>query len=200
MYKKLIVFLFLIIASFSFSLTATELYQNMNLTNKISHDTFIKALIGYNQIKVKKEGIIIIIDYNKPSVEKRFYVLDLYKQKILYETLVSHGKNSGKNRTLVFSNNKHSYQSQLGFFKTLSSYQGQYGFSLRLRGLQKGINSNAESRAIVIHGADSVSESFIKRHGFLGRTRGCPAIPLELINEIIPLIDEGVVLFIDGNN
>ncbi len=200
MHKKLLSFLFFIITSFSFSLTSSELYQNMNLTNKISYDTFTKALIGYNQIKVKKEGLIVIIDYNKPSVEKRFYVLDLYKQKILYETLVSHGKNSGKNRTLVFSNNRHSYQSQLGFFKTLSSYRGQYGFSLRLRGLQKGINSNAESRSIVIHGADYVSESFIKRHGFLGRTRGCPAIPTKFIKKIIPLIDEGVVLFIDGNN
>ena len=71
---------------------------------------------------------------------------------------------------------------------------------MRLRGLQKGINSNAESRSIVIHGADYVSESFIKKHGFLGRSRGCPAIPIKFTNEIIPLIAEGVVLFIDGNN
>lgn len=185
---------------FSNSKDVTSLYSKMNLENKISFETFSQALKGYEQITNKKNDLIVIIDYTKLSTDERFYVLDLKNQKIIFESLVSHGKNSGQNRTLSFSNNPNSYKTSLGFFVTGNSYQGEFGYSLRLKGLEEGINSNAESRNIVIHGADYVSKKFIEQHGFLGRSLGCPALPLELNSKVIETIKNGTVLYVVGSD
>ena len=177
-----------------------SVYDSLNIKNKIDYSIFQKAYLGYVQISNKNPGVLIIIDYTKPSNEERFYVLDLNNKKLVYSTRVAHSKNSGLEIPLEFSDDPNSYQSSLGFFVTLGEYNGAYGYSLRLKGLEENINANAEDRAIVIHGGDIVEDEYIKKFGFAGRSLGCPVLPNSLTREIIDFIKHGRVLFIYGND
>ena len=177
-----------------------SVYDSLNIKNKIDYSIFQKAYLGYVQIQNKNPGVLIIIDYTKPSNEERFYVLDLNKKKLVYSTRVAHSKNSGLEIPLEFSDDPNSYQSSLGFFVTLGEYNGAYGYSLRLKGLEENVNANAEDRAIVIHGGDIVEDEYIKKFGFAGRSLGCPVLPYSLTRQIIDFIKHGRVLFIYGND
>ena len=177
-----------------------SVYDSLNIKNKIDYSIFQKAYLGYVQISHKNPGVLIIIDYTKPSNEERFYVLDLNKKKLVYSTRVAHSKNSGLEIPLEFSDDPNSYQSSLGFFVTLGEYNGAYGYSLRLKGLEENVNANAEDRAIVIHGGDIVEDEYIKKFGFAGRSLGCPVLPYSLTRQIIDFIKHGRVLFIYGND
>ena len=177
-----------------------SVYDSLNIKDKINYPIFQKAYLGYVQISNKNPGVLIIIDYSKPSNEERFYVLDLNKKKLVYSTRVAHSKNSGLEIPLQFSDDPNSYQSSLGFFVTLGEYNGAYGYSLRLKGLEENINANAEDRAIVIHGGDIVEDEYIKKFGFAGRSLGCPVLPAALTKEIVNYIKHGRVLFIYGND
>ena len=177
-----------------------SVYDSLNIKNKIDYSIFQKAYLGYVQISNKNPGVLIIIDYTKPSNEERFYVLDLNNEKLVYSTRVAHSKNSGLEIPLEFSDDPNSYQSSLGFFVTLGEYNGAYGYSLRLKGLEENINANAEDRAIVIHGGDIVEDEYIKKFGFAGRSLGCPVLPHSITREIIDFIKHGRVLFIYGND
>ena len=177
-----------------------SVYDSLNIKDKIDYSIFQKAYLGYVQISNKNPGVLIIIDYSKPSNEERFYVLDLNKKKLVYSTRVAHSKNSGLEIPLQFSDDPNSYQSSLGFFVTLGEYNGAYGYSLRLKGLEENINANAEDRAIVIHGGDIVEDEYIKKFGFAGRSLGCPVLPHSLTREIIDFIKHGRILFIYGND
>ena len=177
-----------------------SVYDSLNIKDKIDYSIFQKAYLGYVQIQNKNPGVLIIIDYTKPSNEERFYVLDLNKKKLVYSTRVAHSKNSGLEIPLEFSDDPNSYQSSLGFFVTLGEYNGAYGYSLRLKGLEENINANAEDRAIVIHGGDIVEDEYIKKFGFAGRSLGCPVLPHSLTRPVIDFIKHGRVLFIYGND
>ena len=182
------------------TLDVKSVYDSLNIKGKIDYSIFQKAYLGYVQIPNKNPGVLVIIDYSKPSNEERFYVLDLNKKKLVYSTRVAHSKNSGLEIPLEFSDDPNSYQSSLGFFLTLGEYNGAYGYSLRLKGLEENINANAESRAIVIHGGDIVDDEYIKKFGFAGRSLGCPVLPTALTKEIVNYIKHGRVLFIYGND
>jgi hypothetical protein len=175
---------------------ARTYYTNCGLEGKLDFEIFAFAMEALDEMEYGNEDIVTIIDFSKPSTEKRLFILDLKKQQILYHTFVAHGKNTGANMATKFSNNKGSNQSSLGLYRTGESYQGKHGYSLRLDGLEKGFNDNARSRAVVMHSASYVSESFIKRHGRLGRSWGCPAVPVEFSEEIIDLIKGGSCLYI----
>lgn len=177
-----------------------SLYNQLHLQNKLEYSVFSQAIKGYNKIPDKKEGKITIVDFSKPSNEERFFVIDLENKKLDYCTYVSHGKNTGTVSAIKFSNVTNSFQSSLGFFLTANPYEGNNGYSLRLKGLEPGINSNAFRRNIVIHGADYATKKFIEKYGFLGRSLGCPAIPTEISKEVIDSIKEGTVLYIHGND
>ena len=178
-----------------------NLYREAELEPQLPFALFRSAMIGfYNMEELNFFDIITIIDYSKPSTAKRFYVIDLEKKKLLYKSCVAHGKNSGEDLARDFSNVQDSKKSSLGFFLTAETYQGKNGYSLRLDGIEKGINHNARKRAIVIHGADYVSNTFIQREGRLGRSWGCPALPGEKSEEIINAISGGRGLFIYGND
>ena len=158
------------------------------------------ALAGY-EILVKEKSInrpevITIIDFSLQSDRERLWVLDLNQGKVLFHCLVSHGRNSGELMAENFSNTPGSYESSPGFYVTGETYIGKHGLSLALDGLETGINDKARQRAIVIHGADYVSDDFIRTHGRLGRSQGCPAVPVELSEEIIKTIKDGSCLFI----
>jgi hypothetical protein len=178
-----------------------KLWSDCNLKEYISFEIFNTAIIGLNHIKSQvNKNIITIIDFSKPSTEKRFYVIDIVSRRLLYCCLVAHGKNSGENYARSFSNTSGSLMSSLGFFLTAETYYGNHGYSLRINGLEKGINDNARSREIVIHGADYVSDEYIKKYGRLGRSWGCPALPLDMFKDIIDKISGGTCLFIYGDD
>jgi hypothetical protein len=136
-----------------------------------------------------------VIDYSRPSTEPRLWVFDLSRQRLLFEELVAHGRNTGENMAAKFSNVEGSYMSSLGGFETQESYVGQNGYSLRLRGLEQGFNDQARERAIVIHGAPYVSEQLISSQGRLGRSLGCPAVRPAIAKSLIDTIRNGSFVF-----
>lgn len=162
-------------------------------------ECFSKAFKGYTQLKAKgiiKKDLLTVIDFSKSSNTKRLWIIDMATKTVLYNTLVSHGKNSGNEFATAFSNETNSNMSSLGFYATGELYQGKHGASMRLDGLEAGINSNARSRAIVVHAADYVCADFAKKHSRIGRSLGCPALPNALNKEIISLIEGKSCLFI----
>lgn len=180
---------------------SVQLYNQLGLDSLGLHENaFRQALKGWEKLKQKgmldRESIMTIADFSQPSTRKRLYVIDMEQGKILFHTYVAHGRNSGKEQAVNYSNKPRSYQSSPGFYRTESTYYGSNGYSLRLKGLEKGINDNADKRAIVMHGADYVSEHLIQGQGYLGRSQGCPAIPVKLTRPIINTIKEGSCLFI----
>ncbi len=176
-----------------------QLFEDMQLGKMVNFIAFRQAVVGYNRIKEKTKPILTLIDFSKPSTEKRLFVFDMEKKKLLYSSVVSHGKNSGENYATSFSNTYGSYKSSLGFYLTENTYQGKNGYSLILNGLEKGINDKAKERAIVVHGAAYANPS-VTTSGRLGRSFGCPALPQALAKPIINTIKEGSVLFIYANN
>ncbi|MFA7446469.1 MAG: murein L,D-transpeptidase catalytic domain family protein [Flavobacteriaceae bacterium] len=177
-----------------------ELYHDFGLTETLQFEAFRQAMQGREKIKAKNKNIITIIDFTLPSTEKRMVVLDLERKQVLFHTIVSHGRNSGEKYATSFSNKHGSYQSSLGFYLTENTYFGGNGYSLRLDGLEKGINDQAKARAVVIHGADYCSEAIIKSTGRLGRSYGCPALPREINEEVINTIKNGTLLYIYADN
>lgn len=177
-----------------------DLYCEMNISRFVNYSAFEQAVNGYQKIEGRRKDILTLIDFTKPSTEERMYVLDMKNRKILYVSHVSHGRNSGGNYATSFSNISGSYKSSLGFYLTENTYQGKNGYSLILEGLEKGINDKARERAIVIHGAAYANPSVIKSSGRLGRSLGCPALPLAVSKPIIDTIKGGSLLYIYANN
>ncbi len=178
-----------------------SVYHGLKLDSLgLSTEAFEQAMKGWEKLKKKgslsNETILTIADFSQPSTSKRLYVLDVEKNQLLFHTYVAHGRNSGKEQAVSYSNRAKSHMSSPGFYRTESTYYGNNGYSLKLAGLEKGINDNALRRAIVIHGADYVSESLIESQGYLGRSYGCPAIPTYLTRPIINTIKNGTCLFI----
>jgi hypothetical protein len=162
-------------------------------------ETFIKAFEGYhaleNQGKVKN-NILTIVDFSFSSTKERMWVIDMENKKVILQTLVSHGMNSGKEFAKSFSNQNESFKSSLGFFITGETYNGKHGISLKLDGQEYGLNDNARERAVVVHGADYVSKSLANRQGYIGRSQGCPAVAPEVASKLIKTIKNKSVLFI----
>jgi hypothetical protein len=142
-----------------------------------------------------RSSVLTVIDYSLPSTERRLWVLDVAKGRVLFHELVAHGRGTGDNLARTFSNRPGSNQSSVGTFLTGPTYRGTHGLSLRLKGLEPGVNHLAEARAIVVHGAQYVSESMARAMGRLGRSQGCPAVREEISGEIIRTIKDGTLLF-----
>jgi L,D-transpeptidase-like protein len=139
--------------------------------------------------------ILTVIDYSLASSRKRLWVFDLEKKKVLFFELVAHGKGSGADYAKKFSNESGSLATSLGLFETSATYSGKHGYSLKLKGLEKGINDKALERAIVIHGAWYVTAEFAKQHGRLGRSWGCPALDKAVAKKVIDTIKDGSLVF-----
>jgi hypothetical protein len=162
-------------------------------------ECFVEALRGFYTLKEKgliKKDILTLVDFSLSSNAKRLWIIDLSTNEVLLQSLVAHGRNTGEEFANNFSNTPESFKSSLGFYATGEVYNGKHGLSLKLDGLEKGLNNYARKRAVVIHGADYVSESFIKYHKRLGRSQGCPAVPLEFASEIITMIKDKSCLYI----
>lgn len=162
-------------------------------------ESFTKALKGFYALQAQgkiQKNILTLIDFSLSSNVKRLWIIDLNSNKVLFNSLVAHGRNTGNEFAESFSNKAESYKSSLGFYATGEVYQGKHGTSLRLDGLERGLNDNARARAVVMHGANYVAESFIKQNNRLGRSLGCPAIPMNMTKEIISLIKDKSCLYI----
>jgi hypothetical protein len=138
---------------------------------------------------------LAVIDYSRPSTERRLWIFDLQRKRLLLRDYVAHGRMSGENFAESFSNRLNSNQSSLGLFRTAESYSGKHGYSLRMDGLEPGLNDLARERAIVIHGADYVSPSLVKSQGRIGRSLGCPAVRPEVARMVVDQLKGGQFLF-----
>jgi len=164
----------------------------------LDHGALVLALKAFDRARRAgeiKRDVLTLIDYSRPSREPRLWVIDLARDAILFRELVAHGKNSGGDRATSFSNTPGSLKSSLGLFVTRGTYQGEHGYSMRLKGLQPGINDQAESRAIVIHGAEYVRPDIVGELGRLGRSWGCPALPTRVASDIIDHTKGGTAVF-----
>lgn len=176
-----------------YSITKLESYG-------LSVDAFNYAWKGYQKLLEKKQisraEFLTICDFSQPSSKKRLYIIDIVNNKLVTNTYVAHGKNSGGEYATKFSNTPESLQSSLGFYITSNTYIGAHGLSLRVNGVDHGYNDNALVRTIVIHGAAYVDDARAKAGVFMGRSFGCPAVPQKESKEIITTIKNGTCLFI----
>ena len=181
-------------------------YNIINLSGKgLSNTVFNLALKGFkkrvSQGKIFNDNILKIVDYSQSSNSKRLYVIDLKNKKLLFNTYVAHGRNTGEEFAKTFSNDEGSLKSSLGFYVTELPTIGLHtGFALLINGIEKGFNDNALRRSIIFHAANYVSESFIKNNGRLGRSLGCPALPTESNRAIIETIKGGTCVFVYNPN
>jgi len=167
----------------------------------LSRDVFDLAIKGLRKLdsdgQLNNPNIVTIADYSQSSNKKRLYVIDLENRKLLFNTYVAHGRNTGDEYARSFSNKEGSFKSSLGFYITEKPIVGSHtGFALLIKGVEKGINDQAVKREIIIHAADYVTENYIKKYGRLGRSLGCPTLPPELNKPIIERIKGGTCLFI----
>jgi hypothetical protein len=164
----------------------------------LSFDAFQRAFEGYVATPERRRDVLTIIDFTLPSTAKRLWVIDMAAHRVLFNTLVAHGQGSGENYATRFSNRSGSHQSSLGRYLTGGTYMGGNGYSMFLDGLEPGVNDNARSRSVVVHGAAYANPSVIAHGGRLGRSWGCPALPLDEVRPVIDAIKDGSVLFIYG--
>ncbi len=180
---------------------ATALYNSIRLEELgLSKVAFDYAWKGYeyllNHKKISRSNYLTICDFSQSSLKKRLYIIDIENNKLVTQTYVAHGRNSGGEYANRFSNQPESLQSSLGFYVTASTYIGKHGLSLKIDGVEPGINDKAMMRTIVIHGADYVSAGRAAAGGYMGRSWGCPAVPKQEANSIISTIKNGTCLFI----
>jgi L,D-transpeptidase catalytic domain len=182
-------------------LEAITLSADLKLEDSgLSEKVLEYALLGYHRLLKKgmlqKTDVLTVCDFSQSSSKKRMYIIDVFNRTLLFQTYVAHGVSSGQEYANSFSNTPESHKSSLGFYVTRDTYYGNNGLSLRIDGMDRGFNTLADERNIVIHGAPYVSERILHKYGVMGTTFGCPAIPEELTEEIIPTIKSGSCFFI----
>jgi hypothetical protein len=178
-----------------------SIYNLVGLGNYgVTKEVFFKAYKGYryllNQSALSKKNLLTICDYSQSSRKKRLYVIDLSSSRLLFNTYVSHGTNSGGEYATSFSNLPSSNKSSLGFMVTAETYSGIAGYSMRLNGMEAGINDLVRSRDIVLHGSQFVNEAVISARGRIGSSYGCPAVPFGIHEKIIDAIKGGSCFYI----
>ena len=175
------------------------LYDSLKLdASGLTKETVEYAVKGYE--KLADSGLVnnpylTIVDLSQSSRKKRFYILDMKNDKLVWNTFVAHGRNSGIDEATKFSNQPNSNESSLGFYLTKDTYKGKHGLSLRISGLEDGFNDNAEARGIVVHGAPYVTPARVNS-GYMGRSQGCPALPQNEYADVINIIKGGSVMFV----
>jgi hypothetical protein len=179
---------------------STSMYDNLHLQDAgLSQDAMYYAVKGYEKLKengqVENNRYLTIVDLSQSSRKKRFYILDMENNQLVWNTYVAHGKNSGVDEATRFSNAFNSEESSLGFYITRSTYTGKHGLSLRISGQEPGFNDNAEARGVVVHGAPYVNADRVSTP-YMGRSQGCPALPINEYSRVINIIKGGSVLFV----
>ncbi|MDO6431368.1 murein L,D-transpeptidase catalytic domain family protein [Flavitalea sp. BT771] len=180
---------------------AAFMYDYMELENSdLNEQAFEYAWRGYHNLLkkglIRKKNVLTICDFSQPSYSKRLYVIDVRHKKLLYQTYVAHGQNSGGDYATSFSNDPESFKSSLGFYLTNRTYRGRNGLSLRISGIDTGYNDMASKRNIVLHGSNYVNPQYMSDFGTIGTSLGCPAIPTGVSKHIIRAVKNGSCLFI----
>ena len=177
---------------------SSEFAALVKLAPTLSPKAIEAALLSLSRLQAAgahvRSDVLAVIDYTKPSCERRFWVFDLSHRRVLFRELAAHGRNSGDRMAVRFSNVPDSEMSSIGVLLTGDTYVGKHGLSLRLEGLEKGINDNCLSRDIVIHAAPYVSESVVRAKGRIGRSWGCPAVRPEISRSLIETLRGGAVV------
>ena len=181
----------------------TAAFKDKGLRKKV----FGKALKAFERAFMQgrsDESVVTVIDYELHSKNKRLWVIDLQTKKLLFHEYVSHGKGSDTDHDGMLnsvSNVPQSKQSSLGLYKTAETYTGKHGYSLKMDGLEQGFNDNARERAIVIHGAKYSRDSFVQKHGKVGRSFGCPAVSDKISKQFIDTVKGGTLywIYVDDN-
>lgn len=181
--------------AFSNALYDSLKLSSMGLSREVMNMAYKGQQILAERGVLNKDNIMAIADFSQTSKAKRLYIIDTRNFRVLMNTYVAHGKNSGLGYAERFSNQPESLQSSLGFYVTKSTYFGKHGLSLKLDGQERGFNDNAEQRAVVIHGADYIGDNRLGSP-YMGRSFGCPAVPQELSDKVINLLKNGTCLFI----
>jgi hypothetical protein len=176
------------------------IYDSLQLGSVgLSHEALDYAVKGYEKLLQKgvvtNDQYLTIVDLSQSSRKKRFYIIDMHKDQLVWNTYVAHGKNSGVDEATRFSNNFNSEASSLGFYVTKSTYTGKHGLSLRISGQEEGFNDHAEARGVVVHGAPYVSPNRVNSP-YMGRSQGCPALPENEYADVINIIKGGSVMFV----
>lgn len=178
---------------------SASLYNELQLADAgLSMETVAYAVNGYQKLEAQGQvsnPFLTIVDFSQSSRKKRFYIIDMNNHKLVWNTFVSHGKNSGVDMATSFSNAFNSEASSLGFYVTKSTYLGKHGLSLRMSGKEAGFNDNAEARGVVVHGAAYVNSGRVNT-AYMGRSQGCPALPENEYAAVINIIKEGSVMFL----
>ena len=186
----------------AFEQKAATLFARLGAAD-LPYSLLREGLVGFYNVRAAGRAagrpVLTLVDFSRSSQQKRLWVIDVTSGQVLFHTLVAHGKASGGDLPVAFSNQEGSEMSSLGFYRTApATYVGKHGLSLKLQGLDPGFNTNAESRAVVVHGADYVCEEFVRAHGRLGRSQGCPALPAGQAAAIVQAIKGGSVLYLHG--
>ena len=179
----------------------SAIYDSIKLEQAgLNKNAFAYAYKGYSHLEkqglLNKDRLITICDFSQSSKKKRLYLIDLNEYKLVLNTYVAHGRNSGGEFAKKFSNKPQSLQSSLGFYLTKTTYFGSHGLALTLAGLEKGFNDKAEQRKIVVHGSEYIGDNYLRFTHFMGRSFGCPAIPQKYSATLIQTIKNGTCLFI----
>jgi L,D-transpeptidase catalytic domain len=180
---------------------ADAIYDSLKLGEVgLERDIFYKGYKGYTYLlykgKLDNVNVMTIADFSQSSRNKRLYIIDLAHMKLVFNTYVSHGKNSGGEIATSFSNIKDSFKSTLGFMLTTDTYVGGSGYSLRFNGVEPGINDRVRFRDIIVHGSKYVNAQAAEEDGKVGNSLGCPAVPLAISRKIIDFIKGGSMYFI----
>lgn len=169
--------------------------ESLGLPREVMNIAYKGHEVLVNQGRLNNTDVIAVCDFSQSSDKKRLYIIDVKNYRVLFNTYVAHGKNSGVNYAERFSNRPESLQSSLGFYITKGTYFGKHGLSLKLSGQERGFNDNAEARAVVMHGAEYIGDSR-RGSGYMGRSFGCPAVPQAQSQAVINLLKDGSCLFI----
>ncbi len=190
----------------SFDAYAAGVYRQIDFKghDRLDASVFKKALTGYMNLKAARklgaqQNVLTVCDFSLPSNEKRMWVIDMDKKKVLFNELVAHGQGSGDLMATAFSNTNNSHQSSLGFYVTGEVYNGEHGASLRLHGQDKGFNDAAFDRGVVVHGAAYVNRAYAAANQRIGRSWGCPAVDAAISPKVIGYLKGGSCLFIYAN-
>jgi hypothetical protein len=176
------------------------LYDSLNL-GSIGLPKHVLAMAYKGHQKLEQQGmlnrsnILAVCDFSQSSKKKRLYIIDTKNYRVLMNTYVAHGKNTGLDYAERFSNTPESLQSSLGFYVTRGTYIGKHGESLKLAGVERGFNDRAEPRAVVIHGAEYIGDHRLSS-SYMGRSFGCPAVPQAQAKQVIDYLKNGTCLFI----
>jgi hypothetical protein len=181
---------------------SNQLFNDLHLQQAgLSMQAVDYAIKGYEKLvdsgMVTNPQYLTIVDLSQSSRNKRFYILDLKNDSLVWNTYVAHGRNSGVDMAEHFSNQLNSNESSLGFYITKNTYNGKHGLSLRISGLESGFNDNAEARGVVVHGAPYVNAARVNSN-YMGRSEGCPALPENEYAQVINIIKGGSVMFVYG--